>query len=80
MTGAQVRQARELLGISQERLARLSGVPAHAIGVFERHEHMSPPSLDPGDRISALRAALEQGGVIFTTGEEPGVKLRKAES
>lgn len=29
--------------------------------------------------LAAIRAALEAAGVIFTNGEEPGVKLKKPE-
>jgi len=33
---------------------------------------------DPQRRtVEAIRAALEQAGVVFTNGDEPGVKLRK---
>ena len=31
------------------------------------------------DGLAAIRTALEQAGVEFTNGGEPGVKLRKAQ-
>ena len=77
LTGTQVRQARELLGISQEYLTRLSGVPANVIGRFERRGHMSPAMYKPGNRIAAVRAALEAAGIEFIPANAGGeVRMR----
>ncbi len=32
----------------------------------------------PTERLAAIRAAIEEAGVVFVDGEEPRVKLRKA--
>jgi CTP:molybdopterin cytidylyltransferase MocA len=31
----------------------------------------------PVDAVAAVRTALEHAGVVFTNGDQPGVKLRK---
>lgn len=61
MTPAQCRAARALVGMSQDRLAEASGVAKRTIASFEKEDRQ------PYERtISALRAALETAGVIFT--------------
>jgi hypothetical protein len=71
MTPDQVRRARFLLGWRPEYLARVSDVPVSAVITLERigsaeHEYKR-----------RIQAALEQAGVAFTNGDEPGVKLQK---
>ena len=69
LTGEQCREARRLLVMSRETLARAAGVPLETIVRFEGGR----PSTFP---IRAkLRSALVEAGVNFTS-EEPGVKLR----
>lgn len=74
VAAAQVRAARALIAWSQEQLVAASGVPKRTIARLELGEGM------PQRRtLTAIRAALEAAGVVFTNGEEPGVKLRKVE-
>ncbi len=70
----QVRAARALLDWSREQLSGVCGVPPRTLHRLERGEG------EPQRRtVEAIRAALEAAGVVFTNGDEPGVKLRKAE-
>ncbi len=68
----QVRAARALLDWSREELSGVCGVPPRTLHRLERGEG------EPQRRtVEAIRTALEQAGVVFTNGDEPGVKLRK---
>lgn len=75
MTPAQCRAARALISVSQDDLAKSSGVAKATIAAFELGQRQ------PYARtVDAIRAALEAAGVIFvpSNGEGPGVRLRKA--
>lgn len=78
MTPKQCRRARKLLGLTQGALARALNIQDYDIGRYERVGRV-PMVRNGTDPIGAIRAALEEAGVVFTDGEEPGVKLRKAE-
>jgi predicted transcriptional regulator len=74
----QVKAARSLLGWSQLDLAAASGVSVPTI------KRLEAEGGDLGGRAStgdAIRAALEQAGVIFVepNGEGAGVRLRRGE-
>lgn len=71
---AQARAARALLNWTREQLAAASNTPMRTVARFELGE-----GAPRATTVRAIRAALEAAGVIFTDGEEPGVKLRKAE-
>ena len=79
MTPKQCQEARRLLGWSQDRLGAISGTGAHAVSTFELKGRVTAAAFGGIDRLTALRAALEAAGVVFTNGEEPGVKVRKAD-
>jgi len=51
-------------------LADLAKVSTNTITRLEGGEQLKERTLD------AIRAALESGGVEFTNGDQPGVKLR----
>jgi transcriptional regulator with XRE-family HTH domain len=72
ITPAQSRGARGILKWTQELLAAKAGVGLSTVKDFEG-ERRTPI----GNNLAALKRALEQGGVEFTNGDEPGVKLRK---
>ena len=74
ITPAQSRAARGLLDWTRDKLAECSGVAKRTLVRFEASEGETRDST-----LAAIRAALEQAGVVFTNGDEPGVKLRKAE-
>ncbi len=68
----QVKAARALLGWSQNDLAGASGISEPTIKRLEAGQG------DLGGRqatVDAIRAALESGGVEFTNGDQPGVRL-----
>ena len=71
----QSRAARRLLNWSMVRRASRSNLTEGAIRNFE--ESLRALSVD---KIAAIRAALEAAGVEFKNGDEPGVRLKKADS
>lgn len=71
-TVAQIRAARALLGWSQPALANAAGLSGPTIARFETGGAKVSDAA-----VAKMAAALEAGGVDFTNGDEPGVKLRK---
>ena len=72
----QIRAARALLGISQDELARLSGVGSATI---KRLELGTSKPRGNVQTIVRLREALEAAGVVFIDHDEklgPGVRLK----
>lgn len=69
-----VRAARGLLKWTQEELARLSGVAAPTINLWENGKSR-PTELTR----QQVRLAFEKAGVEFTNGDNPGVKWRRAQ-
>jgi transcriptional regulator with XRE-family HTH domain len=70
ITGQRIKAARELLGWTRYRLAPRAGIGHTLLRQFEAGARV------PDEESAArLKAALEDAGVIFTTG---GVKLRDA--
>ena len=72
VTSAQIRAGRGLVNWSVRELSERSGVHRNTITNFETGKSGGDEST-----IAAIRAALESAGVVFTNGDEPGVKLRK---
>ena len=70
---AQLRAVRALVDWSRERLAAGVDTTSRTLARIEAGETDSRPAI-----IAAIRTALEAAGVIFTNGDEPGVKLRSA--
>ncbi len=68
---AQIRAARALLGWKQADLAAKAGVSVTALIAIEGGK--ADPRLST---VNAIRRALEDGGAVFTDGDEPGVKIR----
>jgi ribosome-binding protein aMBF1 (putative translation factor) len=75
MSPEQCRQARELLGWHQQRLALQANSCLSSVVGFEAGEKVTRPAT-----VSAFRAALETAGVEFIVpnGGGAGVRLRKA--
>lgn len=74
LTGAQIRAARALVRWTVEDLAQAANVGFQTV---RRGEATDGPVKMMANNEAAIRAALEAAGVIFTNGDEPGVKLRK---
>ena len=72
IVAAQCRAARALLDWPREALAEASRVGLRTLVDFERGARQ-PRAVT----LDALRRALEEAGIEFTNGDEPGVKLRK---
>ncbi len=72
ITPAQCLEARKLLGWSRYRLAAHGSQSYEFIHAFELDIKDVAP-----ERIAAIQRTLEEAGIEFTSGGEPGVKLRK---
>ena len=70
-TGARFLAARKLLCWPRDRLAPKAGISRTMLKRIEEGAYI--PSIE---QRSALRAALEDGGVEFTNGDTPGVRLK----
>jgi transcriptional regulator with XRE-family HTH domain len=68
---AQVRMARAALNWSLNDLASAAGVHRNTISNFETGKYGGSE-----EAIGAVRRALEAAGIVFTNGDEPGVKLK----
>jgi len=72
LTPAQCRAARALIDWNQQELADAAGVGVATIRLFEA---------DKGEQrraaLRVVRQALEEAGVEFTNGEQPGVRPSK---
>ena len=82
MTAEQCRAARRLLGWTMTRLAEEARLPqANYISIFEHTGRMMSPNRakNIGDRVTAIRDALEAAGVEFLEQNAggPGVRLRE---
>ena len=73
MNAAQCKMARAATGLGVRELAALAGVAQATVSRLERGEELRPAT------ITAIQAALEAAGVVFTpeNGNGPGVALRK---
>jgi len=68
--GRHISAARDLLGMSQEELARAADVSENTIFNIENRRTLAREST-----ISKIRAALERRGIEFMNGGKPGVRL-----
>jgi len=73
ITGSQARMARAALRMGVRDVAAAAKVSPATLSRVEADQPANASTL------AAIRAALESAGVVFTNGDEPGVKLRKAE-
>jgi transcriptional regulator with XRE-family HTH domain len=60
-----------MLGWSLRTLAKAAGVHYNTVNNFELGHFAGRP-----ETLAAIKKALERGGVIFTNGRWPGVKLK----
>jgi transcriptional regulator with XRE-family HTH domain len=66
ITVSQIRQARALLRMSQEQLARAAGIARPTLSEIENGKTVPHEST-----TAAIRAALERRGIVFMDGERP---------
>ena len=76
VTSDQIRSARAMLRWSSQKLATKAGV---GVSTVQRMENAVGVPSASGKNLDAVQRALEAGGVTFTNGDEPGVKLRRRE-
>ncbi len=72
ISSEQCRGARAMLNMNRATLAAASGVSARAIADFEA-DNRKPIRAT----MAALQRALEDAGIEFTNGDQPGVRLAK---
>jgi hypothetical protein len=70
ISAVQSRMARAALGWGVRDLAREASVGVSTVARFEGGAEIIPATLE------AIRRALEKGGVEFTNGGAPGVRLK----
>lgn len=75
LTGLHVGAARSLLRMSQQDLAVAAGVSQSTVKKFEAGLHEPIPATK-----KAIREALEDRGIEFMNGGEPGVRLRPSKA
>ena len=73
ITGAQIRQARKLLGWEPYKLAQRAKV--HSL-IIQRAESVAGEPPITRYQEALIRNALQAVGVEFTYGDPPGVRLR----
>jgi transcriptional regulator with XRE-family HTH domain len=78
LTGAQIRAARSLLGLTTQQLADASGIHYATISRAEQVDGV--PSIR-ATTLATIQAALERAGVLFLSAGDtrdggPGVRLR----
>jgi predicted transcriptional regulator len=71
ITPSQIRGARAMLNLTQAELAARAGISTTGLNNIERG--VSDPK---ASTLSAIQRELEEAGVEFTNGNEPGVKLK----
>jgi transcriptional regulator with XRE-family HTH domain len=71
MKPVQMKMARAALGWGVRELAKKAKVTANTVTRIENGADARQSTID------ALRRALEAGGVEFTNGDQPGVRLAK---
>lgn len=72
--GEQIRAARAMLRMDQSDLASAAGVSVETVKRLEAQD--GPLTAGRFATVSAIEKALNEAGIEFTNGDEPGVKLR----
>src|SRR5688572_16797721 len=72
ITPSQIRGARAMLNLTQAELAARAGLSTTGLNNIERG--LSDPKTST---MSAIQRVLEEAGIEFTNGDEPGVRLKR---
>jgi transcriptional regulator with XRE-family HTH domain len=76
ITGNQLKAARALVGVDQLSVAQAAKV---AVNTIRNMESRGPSPITSGAvTVRNVQSALENLGVEFLNGDQPGVRLRKA--
>jgi transcriptional regulator with XRE-family HTH domain len=75
ITGAQIKAARALAGLTQAQTAKAAGININTLADMEARG--SKPLVSKHQTVLAVQRVLEAAGVEFTDGESPGVRLRR---
>ncbi|WP_158257567.1 helix-turn-helix transcriptional regulator [Haliangium sp. UPWRP_2] len=75
ITGKHIAAARGLLGLSPSELAEMSSVHPKTILRFENEQHSPRPAT-----VAMLQRALEDRGIEFYNGGDPGVRLFRSKA
>lgn len=73
-TGNQLKAARALAGIEQAKLAESAKLNVNTIRNMEAAG--AGPIAGRAVNVQAVQRALEEAGIVFLNGGEPGVRLR----
>jgi transcriptional regulator with XRE-family HTH domain len=73
ISGRQIAAARVLLGLDQPDLAGRARI---SVATLRRMEASGETVSGYANNVDAVRRALEDAGVEFTNGDQPGVKLK----
>lgn len=76
LTAQQARAARSYLGMSQAKVAELSGLPAHILKRFEAPGQPGSVYVPDEDFLQKLRAFYEGRGYVFGDAPTPGAKAK----
>ncbi len=74
MKAIQLRMARAAVGWGVRELAKKAGITANTVTRIENGADAKQSTID------RLQRALEAAGIEFTNGEQPGVRLAKADA
>jgi transcriptional regulator with XRE-family HTH domain len=74
MAGTQLRAARAMAGLDRQRLAEMAELTAQTVKRLEGMDRLRATMTT----VERLQRALEAAGVVFTDGDEPGVKMRRS--
>jgi hypothetical protein len=77
ITGRHVRAARALIGWAQNELSKKSKV---ALGTVRRMEGSDGPVSARTESLNRVVITLERAGVEFLNGDQPGVRMRPAQT
>lgn len=76
VSGRQIKAARALLGWTRKHFAAVVGVTVPTVQLVEADETLMPALAATRER---MRRVLEAGGIVFTNGGSPGVRLMSSD-
>jgi predicted transcriptional regulator len=74
LTSEQIRAARAMLDIDQRQLAKMAGLSSETVRRIERIA--GPVVWGKTSTVLKIQRALEEAGIEFTNGAQPGLRLK----